>query len=238
MGNFDLRRFDTPEPLAHAAALDWVNAVSSNPSSKAFSTALAGGRIALNFFAEITAQVHQSRVPLNGVHFFWGDERCVPPTDPESNFRAANELLLGPMNVSPGQIHRLLGENSPEQAAKAGEGELRRVVSTTSGDQPVLDLVLLGMGEEGHIASLFPGEPEELVNSRAVYRCVTTPKPPPQRITLGYPALAAARQVWVLVSGAGKEVALRQSLGPEGNTPLARLLHERSSTRIYSDCKI
>jgi len=98
--------------------------------------------------------------------------------------------------------------------------------------------VFLGMGEEGHVASLFPGEPEEIAASPAVYRPVTVPKPPPRRITLGYPAIRAARQVWVLAAGPGKAPALRQSLDPAGNTPLARVLKERRHTCILTDSRI
>ncbi|MGO9201590.1 MAG: 6-phosphogluconolactonase [Limisphaerales bacterium] len=100
------------------------------------------------------------------------------------------------------------------------------------------DLLFLGMGEEGHVASLFPGEPEETAASQAVYRPVTVPKPPPRRITLGYPAICAARQVRVLAAGPGKASALRQSLDPAGNTPLARVLKQRPHTRILTDAPI
>jgi 6-phosphogluconolactonase len=91
------------------------------------------------------------------------------------------------------------------------------------------------MGEEGHVASLFPGEPASVTSLPALYRPVEVPKPPPNRVTLGYGAIAAARQVWVLVSGTGKEGALRQSLAPAGQTPLARVLRARAGTRIYTD---
>jgi len=238
MGTFDLRRFDVPEKLARSAASDWVSEVSAHGQSGVFSTALSGGRIARNFFSEVAVQVKDRRDFLSAVHFFWGDERCVPPTVPESNFRAARELLFDLVSVPVSLIHRVRGEDPPDQAAVAAEAELRRVVSDYLADQPILDLVLLGMGEDGHVASLFPGEPEEMMASPAVYRCVTAVKPPPLRITLGYPALAAARQVWVMASGPGKESALRESLAPNGRTPLARLLRLRSCTRIYSDCKI
>lgn len=238
MGSFDLRRFNSAQSLAQSAAVDWVEEISSHLTSGVFSTAFAGGRIAGNFFSEIAVLVKDRRVALTHMHFFWGDERCVPPTDPESNFRMAHELLLAPANIPAGQIHRILGEDPPEKAAAAAEEELRSVVSARLDDQAVLDLVLLGMGEEGHVASLFPGEPEPVITSRAVYRPVKAVKPPPLRVTLGYPALAAAREVWVLASGAGKEAALRESLKPNGNTPLARVLRLRSFTRIYSDCEI
>jgi 6-phosphogluconolactonase len=238
MGTFELRRFDAAERLAQAAAVDWLNEIPANPTGGRFCTALSGGRIARAFFLAVAAQVKEGRGSLSVVHFFWSDERCVPPTDPESNFRAAQEFLFAPVNVAAGQIHRVRGEDPPEKAAAAAETELRSLASATFDDQPVLDLVLLGMGEDGHVASLFPGEPEEVMTSRAVFRCVKAVKPPPLRITLGYPALAAARQVWVLASGPGKGAALRESLKADGLTPLARLLRLRSFTRIYSDCKI
>ena len=98
----------------------------------------------------------------------------------------------------------------------------------------MIDLVFLGMGEDSHVASLFPGD-TEAVQSRAVYRAVIGPKPPPRRITLGYPALAAAREVWVLASGAGKAGALRDSLAKDGDTPLARVLQSRDKTEILTD---
>ena len=100
--------------------------------------------------------------------------------------------------------------------------------------QPELDLVFLGMGEDGHVASLFPKDTEAL-ETPAVYRAVTGPKPPPRRITLGYPALAAAREVWVLASGLGKQEVLQSSLAPSGDTPLARVLKSRSNTEIFTD---
>jgi 6-phosphogluconolactonase len=102
--------------------------------------------------------------------------------------------------------------------------------------QPVLDLIFLGLGEDGHVASLFPGEPEALIADPAVYRTVkNSPKPPPDRVTLGYPAIIAAHQVWMLASGAGKEVALRQSLLGDARTSFGRVLQRRDHTRVYTD---
>ena len=103
--------------------------------------------------------------------------------------------------------------------------------------QPVIDLVFLGMGEDAHVASLFPGD-TEAVESQVVYRAVTGPKPPPRRITLGYPALAAAREVWVLASGEGKAGALRDSLDAGSDTPLGRVLQSREETEIFTDFEV
>jgi len=121
---------------------------------------------------------------------------------------------LAPLNIPGSQIHRVRGEDPPEAAAAKAEAELRQIAPLASNGQPVLDLIFLGMGEDGHVASLFPGEPEELMASNAVYRPVVAAKPPPHRITMGYPTIAAAGQVRVLAAGAGKEKALRDSLSP------------------------
>jgi 6-phosphogluconolactonase len=103
------------------------------------------------------------------------------------------------------------------------------------GDVEVLELEFLGMGEDGRVASLFPGESDAAMSSRSFFRAVIARKPPPYRITLGYGAIAAACQVWVLPSGKGKEVALRQSLTPGGARRPARVLRLRRQTRIFTD---
>ena len=100
----------------------------------------------------------------------------------------------------------------------------------------MLDLIFLGMGEDGHVASLFPGESESARTNPAVYRAIrNSPKPPPTRVTLGYPAIAAAREVWVLASGGGKEAALRESLKPDGQTPLSRVLQTHPKPKVFTD---
>jgi 6-phosphogluconolactonase len=96
-------------------------------------------------------------------------------------------------------------------------------------------MIFLGMGEDGHVASLFPGETEDVINNGLVYRAVTAVKPPPRRITLGYAVLAAATEVWVVASGAGKEGALKESLSANGKTPLGRVLRSREDTKILTD---
>ena len=231
MSKFDLEKFATAQELADAAARQWLAAL---PEGKPYAVALSGGRIARKLFSAI-ANSPQAARKLNSVHFFWGDERCVPPTDPESNFALARDLLLGPLRIPAERIHRIKGEEPPAEAAREAEADLRSSVPLAGNEQPVLDLVFLGMGEDGHVASLFPGEPREMVNDPSVYRPITATKPPPQRITLGYPALTAASEAWVLASGAGKEQALRTSIAPNTDTPLARVLQARRHTRIFSD---
>jgi 6-phosphogluconolactonase len=232
----ELVRAVGPEELARRAAADWLaEARAARERPRPYCVALSGGRIAANFLSAAAAEAGRRSERLTHVQFFWGDERCVPPTHPESNFRLAYEHLLAPLAIAEDQIHRVRGEATPESAAQEAEAELRAATTSQGPCQPELDLVLLGMGEDGHVASLFPGEPASVMAEPAVFRAVIAPKPPPRRITLGYGAIAAARQVWVLVSGQGKQGALRQSLAPAGQTPLARVIQARRETRIYTD---
>jgi 6-phosphogluconolactonase len=225
--------------LANIAAHEWIQQLATRPPDAGiYCVALSGGRIAKTFSSAVANLAKARKLDLKSVHFFWGDERCVPPTDAESNFAIAQELIFTPLAIPETQIHRIHGEDDPSKAAKEAEAELRRFAPASPDKQPVFDMVFLGLGEDGHTASLFPGEPAKLVNDKTVFRPVVGPKPPPRRITLGYQTIAAARQVWVLASGAGKEKALHDSLKADGKTSLGRVLKLRSQTRIYTDISI
>ena len=222
--------------LSAAVARRWLDLIAAaSATGERHRVALAGGRIAKDFMAAATTLARERGQSVAGVDFFWGDERCVPPEHPDSNFLLASQALLQPLGISPERIHRIRGEAVPALAARAAEAELRAFCPVVRQGQPVLDLVLLGMGEDGHVASLFPGAPSEVVNSSATFFPVIGPKPPPQRITLSYPAIGAAKIVWVLVFGAGKEKALRESLGAGAVTPLGRVLAGRPAT-IFAAC--
>lgn len=240
MKPFELTAFESADELARHAAWTWLDQIEAAARAhRPHYVALSGGRIAQKLFAFVAGLAKPRATPLSHAHFFWADERCVPPGDSESNFRVARELLFAPLEVPESHVHRVRGEEAPETAAAGAEAEIRRLVPSNTAGQPSLDLVLLGMGEDGHVASLFPGEPDELRSSAAVYRAVrNSPKPPPDRVTLGYPAIAAARAVWVLISGTGKESALRDSLAALGRTPLAEVLRLRRATRILTDLRI
>ncbi|MGC3957040.1 MAG: 6-phosphogluconolactonase [Verrucomicrobiota bacterium] len=237
MNKTQIISFQNPEELARIVAAAWLKEiVVANQAGRPHCVALSGGRITLKFFAAMIEMSRAQNVSLGNVHFFWADERCVPPTDKESSFGAANEAFFQPLGIASDQIHRVLGEESPERAMEQANAEIKRVVPLNAIGQPVLDLVFLGLGEDGHVASLFPRETEAERANPAVYRLITdSPKPPPTRVTLGYPAIAAAKAVWVLASGAGKETALRDSLTVGGKTPLSRVLQMRVGTRIFTD---
>ncbi|MBW8864802.1 MAG: 6-phosphogluconolactonase [Verrucomicrobia bacterium] len=236
MKNIELLSFATADELARAAASAWLDEIAAaNRVGKTHCVALSGGRITQKFFTSAVEQNKTRAVSFAKVHFFWADERCVPPSSPDSNFKMADELLFSPLKISAQNIHRLRGEDAPSAAAKSAGEEFGRIVSLGADSRPSLDLIFLGMGEDGHIASLFPNASAKILDSAASFLVVeNSPKPPPTRISLSYAAIAAARQVWTLVSGTGKEAAFRESLQPDGRTPLARVIRSRP-VKIFSD---
>jgi 6-phosphogluconolactonase len=243
MPHFELISFASADELASRAASAWLDEIAAaNRAAKPHCVALSGGRIALKFFTSVVGQARLQTIGDGGtpslpanIHFFWADERCVPPDDAESNFRAAHELLFAPLRINDAQIHRIHGEDSPEIAAQKATMDICHVAPKNSGGQPVLDLIFLGMGEDGHVASLFPGKMEGKMPADIFCAVNNSPKPPPDRVTLSYAAIAAAKNVWVLASGEGKETALRESLSPKSDTPLGKVIQSRAQTKIFSD---
>jgi 6-phosphogluconolactonase len=232
--NFELKFFPNDQTLSAAAARDWLTLLQK--SAGPYAAALSGGRIAKTFLTAVADLAGASGAPLANVHFFWADERCVPPTDPQSNFLLAQENLLRPLRIAPEKIHRLKGESPPAAAVAEAGNDIRRVVPLDSAGVPVLDMIFLGLGEDGHIASLMPNAPPNVLASREPYvHVANSPKPPPDRLSMTYPVLAAAKNVWALITGAGKTDALRDSLMPGGKTPFARVLQSRRQTFIYTD---
>ncbi len=169
-----------------------------------FAIALAGGRTPANMY-ELWAQeqVHGAPVPWDKVHLFWGDERFVPHTDPLSNYRMARETLIEHVPIPPANVHPMRGPEdfpTPEKAAEAYDAELRKVFGSAP---PAIDVQLLGLGVEGHTASLFPGSPALDEKQRWV-AAVEAPAKPPQRLTLTPVVLNQARDTFFLVVGADK----------------------------------
>jgi 6-phosphogluconolactonase len=239
VSRFEIIPFRSDHDLAQSAAAQWLDGIqAANLSGQAQFVALSGGRIARDFFSAVASQSIARQIPLSNVHFFWADERCVPPEDAESNYAVARKLLFEPLSIAQAHIHRIRGEAPPEAAAAAATEALHQWVSSDSNGHPILDIVFLGMGEDGHIASLFPGAAVELVDHRGLYLPVTASKPPPLRISLNYASILAAKEVWVLVSGRGKETALAMSLDNPQATPLGRVIHNRNHSRIFTSVAI
>jgi 6-phosphogluconolactonase len=186
------------EALAYAAAARIAEAIRAKQG--VFSLVLAGGTTPIAAYRYLA----QQRLEWSNVHFFWGDERQVAPADPQSNYFAAKRALLDHVSVPSPNIHRIHAEIGPA-AASEYEAELHAFFKGT----PVFDFLVLGMGEDGHTASLFPGN-DALAAPGFVTAVSNAPKPPPDRITLTYGAIRCARTVVVLVAGEGKAAVLNQ----------------------------
>ena len=236
MPNLEVIHLASNVELAETAAKEWLNLVSGSPS--AHLVALSGGRIASLFFDAVTEHAVAGDVSFEHVHFFWSDERCVPPDHPDSNFGVAEKELLGPLGIAADRIHRIKGELKPADAVTEADAAIGLVAPLNGAGLPMLDLVLLGMGEDGHVASLFPNAPASVVECQTPFVAVrSSSKPPPLRVSMSYAAIATARQIWVLVDGANKEEALLNSLRPVGMTPLARIAQSRRQTRVFTDIR-
>jgi len=231
-----LHHLPTPEDLAKAAATKFVGLLKRRSDLRhPFGVALSGGRIAQPFYQSIVKLVKESPTSFDDVHFFWADERCVPGNSPESNFFTAQEQLFQPLNIAATNVHRILADRDVNYAVQEAEAELCRVMPLNPSAQPQLDLVILGMGEDGHVASLFPEESAGLVEDARVYRHVVATKPPPNRVTLGYQPILAAREVWVLASGIGKTSAYHALLAGDERLPIARVAANRKQTVVFQD---
>jgi 6-phosphogluconolactonase len=200
----------------------------------AHAAAICGGRAVGEVFGGLVRLGGREPGTLFAARFFWADERCAPPTSAESNFAGAKRLLLDPLSIPPGAIHRIEGELPPAEAVARINAEVERELGAGPAGMPVFDLILLSMGEDGHVASLFPGAVENAAEAKVAYRFVLGAKPPPERITLSYAAIAAAKRVLVLVSETDKAPALAKSLQPGGATPLARVIQLRAETEVLT----
>jgi 6-phosphogluconolactonase len=205
-----VRVVEGPAALAEAAAEEWrARALAAIAASGRFAVALAGGSTPRRLYELLAAPSagYRAAHPWGRTHVFFGDERAVPPDDPESNYGMARDALLARVPVPGENVHRIRGEEDPEVAARRYEDELRAFF----GAAPRFDLVLLGMGADGHTASLFPGSPA--LDDPA--RWVAAPFVPAlgvRRITLTLRALESASRVVFLVSGAAKAPVLARIL--------------------------
>lgn len=197
--------------LADAAARHVVESAQAAIQARgAFSIALSGGSTPRELHRRLAGPL-ANEVDWSKLHVFFGDERCVPPDDPDSNYRMARETLLSQVPISPDHVHRMKGELPPEEAASQYEQELRGFFGN---EPPRLDLILLGMGDNGHTASLFPGLRAVHEQQRWVM-AENVPEVGMWRITLTPYVINLGREVLFLVAGAGKASMLRKVLeGP------------------------
>ena len=196
-----------------------------------FTVALPGGSVATSFFPRL------ARVPFDWsrTDFFWGDERAVPPDHADSNYAAARSLWLTPAGVPEASVHRMKAEE-PDLAQAAAN--YARELAEVAGSPPRLDLVLLGVGPDGHVCSLFAGHPVLGLRDRAVAVVEDSPKPPPRRLTLTLPVVTGAGLVVVVALGRGKAEIIRAALEDPGSAlPVALVARQARRATFLLDAE-
>jgi len=205
-----IKIFSTPYELAEALAFDLVNKIKEADKRKSlFTVALSGGNTPKLLFS-LLGDHFASSVKWNMTHFFWVDERCVPPDNPESNYGMTKQAFLEKIDIPDSNIHRIKGEDEPEKEAFRYPGEIKSFTRLKNG-LPVFDLVLLGMGEEGHTASIFPGN-EKLLNSDKICEVAIHPVTGQKRITLTGKVINNAVSIIFHVTGKNKAGIIKEIL--------------------------
>jgi 6-phosphogluconolactonase len=214
----EIRTFDNAETLAQSAA-DWL-CQRADASDGAFAISLAGGSTPRRLYECLASPDIASRFPWRRVHWFWGDERFVPHDHRDSNYRMVREALLSRAPVPADNIHAVPTAGlSPEQAAAAYEATLKRFygADTLAADRPLFGVTLLGVGDDGHTASLFPGQPALREKQRWAVAVVGAKSE--ARITLTYPVLDSSRDLAFVVTGAEKRQAVARVQAADPTAP-------------------
>jgi 6-phosphogluconolactonase len=207
--------FSSPGGLTAAAAKLFAERAAGAVSARGrFTAALSGGKTPVALYRLLAKAPFVSQIPWERVHLFWGDERCVPPDHADSNYRTVRELLLDHVPIPPANVHRMPGEMDPVEGAARYEEQLREFFAPRGDGFPAFDFILLGLGEDGHTASLFPGTRAIRESARWVLGHYVDEQKG-WRITLTPPLINAARTVVFIATGEGKAPVLRDILeGP------------------------
>ena len=207
--------FSTPFELAEALAFDLVNKIKEAGKRKSpFTVALSGGNTPTLLFS-VLGDHFSNTVKWNMTHFFWVDERCVLPDNPQSNYGIAKQAFLRKIDIPDLNIHRMKGEDNPEKEAVRYSDEIKSSTRSRNG-LPVFDLILLGMGEDGHTASIFPGN-EKLLHSDKVCEVAIHPVTGQKRITLTGKIINNAESIVFHVTGKNKADVLKKVLNDKNS---------------------
>ncbi len=196
--------------ISREAASLFINASRDSIAAREkFAVAISGGSTPRRLYTLLSSSPCRDQVDWQKVHFFWADERCVPKEDEASNFKIVFDRLLSKVPIPNENIHRIKGEEEPEKAARDYEADIKEFFEASG--LPVFDLVLLGMGEDGHTASLFPGS-KSLEETARLVAPVYTEKSDQNRVTLTLAVLNNAAQILFLVAGTSKATVLSEIL--------------------------
>jgi 6-phosphogluconolactonase len=225
----EIKIFDSRENLANGAAALVVEKIAEALQANAFASfVLSGGSTPKALYQLLASAEFRDRIDWEKVLIFFGDERCVPPDDEESNYKMAFEALLAKVSISETNIFRLKGEIDPAEAAAEYEQEIIKAL----GDEPRFDVVLLGLGPDGHTASLFPGsaalnETAKLVTANYVEKFDAF------RLTMTFRVMNAARNVIFLMAGKDKAETLKAVLEGDNDLPLPAQLIEPAEGKLF-----
>jgi len=205
--------FADPAELAAVFAADFAAWVEPQ-KKRVITVALSGGSTPKLLF-ELWAKDYADKIDWSRIHFFWGDERCVPPSHRDSNYGVAKELFFDKIVVDAANVHRVLGESDPDKECSRYENEIAEHVEINGDSIPQFDMVILGMGDDGHTASIFPYQ-SKFLNSERICEVATHPETGQKRITLTGPVLNQAKKVAFLITGANKSDILAQVIHKTG----------------------
>ncbi|GAB3466181.1 6-phosphogluconolactonase [Kineococcus endophyticus] len=220
-------RYATPEVLASATADRLVTALADAQSARGVAhVSLTGGTIGGKTLAAVAAAASRDTVDWRRVHFWWSDERFLPTGDPERNATQAQDALLGALDLDVSTVHyppAVDGPDGDDLDAAAARYAAELLQHGDGAEVPAFDVLLLGMGPDGHVASLFPHHPGLARDESSVVGIRESPKPPPLRVSFTFGAIARARQVWLVAAGAEKAAAVARGVaaGDVAETPAA-----------------
>lgn len=223
-------RIATDGPAVARAFADYLVQRLATSTGK-ISWSLSGGSTPKLLF-RLLAEEYREKIDWSRLHFFWGDERCVPHDDPESNFGEVRKLLFEHVPVVPEQIHAVPTHLPPAEAAAAYSATMRKILPANADGVPVIDINMLGMGGDGHTASIFPANMETLLPATEVCAVAVHPESGQQRVTMTGTTLNASAEVVFLVTGAGKTQRVAQILNQEANATDFPVAHIRSAAGL------
>ena len=226
--------FTSTDDLVEHAVERFIKAVCQKGKNHTFHVAFSGGRIAKPFLTSLAQSLSQCAQKRASLEVYFADERCVPLDHSDSNFSLFTNYFLPFHRLEDHQLHPYRVDLNSDVASEHMVEIIQKNVNKNSAGMPVFDLIILGMGEDGHVASLFPENMKNDIQNDAWVHKACASKPPTRRLTMGYRLLETARNAWVMVSGKGKGEMVAQVL-KESTFPLGYLLFSRVMTHLWTD---
>lgn len=234
----EIKIFPQAAALAEALAEELLTASrQAKQAGRSFNLVLAGGSTPRGVYEYFVRSRFKESIPWDVIHFFWGDERCVPANHEDSNFRMAQQALLTPLAISSENVHRICGEHGASEEASRYAEEIKRHCHLADGEIPQFDWILLGLGTDGHTASLFPGV-ESIADPSGNCAVSVHPESGQKRITLTLKVLNHARRVSFIVTGEGKAQVVAEILNKSPQSqhyPAAQVHPEQGELKWFLD---